>query len=88
MIRTRKNLERQQTFSYNLTIGASDQGKPSRVSMVKTHQCKILHVWVTFSNWFINKIIKKLSSSDNITGLFCQMSGDQKLKELNNGHSA
>ena len=29
MIKTTKNLERQQTFSYNLTIGAADHGKPS-----------------------------------------------------------
>ena len=47
MIRTRKNLERQQTFSYTLTIGVSDQGKPSRVSMVKqinvkNYKCRLL----------------------------------------------
>ena len=29
MVKTTKNLERQQTFSYNLTIGAADHGKPS-----------------------------------------------------------
>ena len=34
MIKTRKNLERQQTFSYNLTIGVSDQGKPARIATV------------------------------------------------------
>ena len=34
MIRTRKNLERQQTFSYTLTIGVSDQGKPTRIATV------------------------------------------------------
>ncbi|XP_068675919.1 protocadherin Fat 4-like [Montipora foliosa] len=37
MIRTRKNLERQQTFKYTLTIGVSDQGKPSKVSMTQVH---------------------------------------------------
>ena len=34
MIRTRKNLERQQTFSYTLTIGVSDHGKPTRIATV------------------------------------------------------
>ncbi|XP_048580487.1 cadherin-23-like isoform X2 [Nematostella vectensis] len=39
MIKTARNLERQQTFSYNLTIGAADHGLPSfsattRVSIV------------------------------------------------------
>ncbi|XP_067054992.1 protocadherin Fat 4-like [Acropora muricata] len=37
MIRTRKNLERQQTFSYTLTVGVSDQGKPSRVGMTQVY---------------------------------------------------
>lgn len=36
MIKTRKNLERQQTFSYTLTIGVSDQGKPARIAKVGT----------------------------------------------------
>ena len=29
MVKTTKDLQRQQTFSYNLTIGASDHGRPS-----------------------------------------------------------
>ncbi|XP_078366665.1 protocadherin Fat 4-like [Oculina patagonica] len=37
MIRTRKNLERHQTFSYTLTIGVSDHGKPTRIATTKVY---------------------------------------------------
>ena len=45
IIRTRKNLERQQTFSYTLTVGVSDQGKPSRVGMVRQLFCNETCTW-------------------------------------------